>query len=355
MSIENLPSTIKVKLKTMSLQDPILLPPARRRAALAVTPGQLRTFAAVAELGSVRAAAERLQVTESAVSAAIGALQRQLGASLLERQGRGIRLTAAGARYADYARRVLGMLEEAAAAALAEADPRRGRLRVAAVTSAGEVLLPPLLAAFRRRWPEVALDLEVAARDRVWQLLRDHAVDLAVAGRPPADMDVVTYARRANELIVVAAPGLVSEAEDLRRIPWLLREPGSGTRETLEAVLEAIGAGGPRLTLGSNGAVVAGAVAGIGATLASRDAVAVELAARRLVVVETPATPLDRPYHLVGRRHLPATARRFVDDVLAHGGWVVGGEPGTRRPRTGAASRRRLSDPQPGLGDGGAR
>lgn len=107
-------------------------------------------------------------------------------------------------------------------------------------------------------------------------------------------------------------------------MPWLLREAGSGTRETLEALLEAVGGDGPRFTLGSNGAVIAGAEAALGATLASREVVAADIAAGRLVEVPLPGTPLDRPFHLVGRRDLSATARLFVAHVHASGEWELG-------------------------------
>lgn len=293
-----------------------------------VPAGQLRTIAAVAEMGSLRGAATRLVVTESAVSAALGALQRQLGVRLVEREGRGARLTAAGRRYADYAGRVLGLLDEAALAAIAEDDPEAGSVRVAAVVSAGELLLPRALAAFREAHPRVGVDLEVGPRDRVWALLRSHAVDLAVAGRPPEMSPVRTLAVRRNELLAVAAPTLAVGTRSPRTAPWLLREPGSGTRDTLEVLLDDLGAAGPRLTLGSNGAVLAGARAGLGMCLVARDAVEDDLVEARLVQVAVPGTPLQRPYHLVGHRDVVPTARRFVEHLVGSHEWepVAGAE-----------------------------
>ncbi|HEY9241113.1 MAG TPA: LysR family transcriptional regulator, partial [Streptosporangiaceae bacterium] len=99
-----------------------------------MTLNQLRTFLAVAETGSVRAAADELVVTQAAVSASLAALQRSLGVPLLAPDGRGLRLTGAGQAYADYVRRILGLLDEARLAATAAADPDRGELRIAAVT-----------------------------------------------------------------------------------------------------------------------------------------------------------------------------------------------------------------------------
>ena len=263
-----------------------------------MTESRLRTLVALAATGSVRGAAARLTVTESAVSASIAALARELGDPLVEPAGRGLRLTPSGTVYAQYARRVLGLLDEAAAAAVQELDPERGRLRLAAVTTAGEHLLPALLAGFRRRHPQVSLVLDVAPSEQVWDMLAAHETDLVIAGRPPVGAEARVVATKPNELVVVAAPG-VAATFDWARTPWLLREQGSGTRITLEAYLNSQDAVPPRLVLGSNGAVVAGAVAELGVALVSRDAVADPLADGRLVEIPAPGTPLHRPWHAV--------------------------------------------------------
>jgi DNA-binding transcriptional LysR family regulator len=283
-----------------------------------MTEARLRTFVALADAGSVRAAAERLVVTESAVSAAVTALAREVGVALVERAGRGVRLTPAGTVYAGYARQVLGLLEQGRAAARGEEDPGRGRLRLAAVTTAADQVLPDLLAAFRARRPEVDLALEVGPSRRIWARLAEHEADLVLGGRPPAGVAATVLATRANDLVVVAAPEL---AFDLHTTPWVLREPGSGTRVTAEAYLAEHDAAPPRLVLGSNGAVIAGAAAGLGAALVSRDAVRAELGAGRLVVIEAPGTPMRRPWHAVAGPAPTATTRLFVDHLLAAPGW----------------------------------
>ncbi len=91
-----------------------------------MTFNQLRTFVAIAETGAVRAAASLLVVTPSAVSSALAALQEEVGTPLVVREGRGLRLTEAGLVYADYARRILGLLDEARGAAAGELDPEHG-------------------------------------------------------------------------------------------------------------------------------------------------------------------------------------------------------------------------------------
>ena len=287
------------------------------------TTARLRALVAVAETGSVRAAALRLVVTESAVSAAVTALTREVGAPLVEREGRGLRLTAAGQVFAGYARTILGLHEEALAAARGNLDPERGQVRVAAVTTAGEHVLPAALAAFLAAHPHVSIGLEVGTSEHVWGLLAAHETDLVIAGRPPAGMDeVVVRAVLANALIVVGAPGSLGSLGslgDLASTTWLMREAGSGTRATCEALLAGLQVSPPTLILGSNGAVVAGAVAGLGITLVSRDAVTRQLATGDLVQIPVPGTPLRRPWHAVTHRVSPPATALLVAHLLRHG------------------------------------
>lgn len=283
-----------------------------------MTESRLRTLVALAAAGSVRGAAARLTVTESAVSASIAALARELGVPIVEPAGRGLRLTPSGTVYARYARRVLGLLDEGAAAAAQELDPERGRLRLAAVTTAGEHLLPALLADFRRRHPRIALVLDVAPSDQVWDLITAHEADLVIAGRPPANVEARVVATKSNELVVVAAPA-VATAFDWTATPWLLREQGSGTRTAVEAYLNSQDVVPPQLVLGSNGAVIAGAVAELGASLVSRDAVADQLSDGRLVEVPAPGTPMRRPWHAVAGVYSGAATWLFVRQLRAAG------------------------------------
>lgn len=286
----------------------------------AVTPARLTTFVALAEEGSVVGAARRLVVSESAVSVAVSSLSKDLGVPLVERVGRGVELTPAGSAYVGYARRVLGLLEQGWAAARGEEAPGRGRLRLAAVPTAADQLIAALLASFSHEFPDVELRVDVGSSSEVWDLLAHHEVDLVLAGRPPESASGTIAAQRGNLLVVVARPSSVETFAE-GAATWLLRERGSGTRTTLEALLSARDLDPPRMVLGSNGAVVAAAVAGLGAALVSADAVASELETGKLAVVPVEGTPLVRPWHLVtGQTPSPAT-RLFVEHVLSKPGW----------------------------------
>jgi DNA-binding transcriptional LysR family regulator len=290
-----------------------------------VTLTQLHTFLAVADAGSVRAAAERLNVTQSAVSAALASLQRSLGVRLVAPHGRGVRLTPSGEAFATYVRRAVGLLETAHVAAIGDPEPGSGPVRLAAVTTAGEQLAPRLLASFRDQYPRAVLSLEVGNRERVTRLLERREVDLVIGGRPPDGGETTTLAMRDNQLVAIGPPdGDAPDPADpqgwLRRQTWLLREHGSGTRATTEGFLEQLEASPRTLTVGSNVAIREGVAAGLGITLVSRDAVAREIEEGRVVVLDAPGTPLQRNWHLVAHAERPpATPTRFVDHVLELG------------------------------------
>jgi LysR family transcriptional regulator, low CO2-responsive transcriptional regulator len=294
-----------------------------------MTLNQLRTFLAVAETGSVRAAAQQLVVTQAAVSASLAALQKSLGVPLLQPDGRGLRLTSAGQAYAGYVRRILGLLDEAGLAATAAADPERGELRIAAVTTAAEQIVPGLLGGFRSRHPRIGVRLEAGNRERVRALLDRHQVDLVLGGRPEPGWDVRVLAVRPHQLVVVAAPSLAADAASARggllpwlaRQAWLLREPGSGTRAATDALLTELDIAPPTLMVGSNGAIRESASVGLGVTLISRDAVAAELAYGRLSELPVPGTPLHRDWYLVAHPDLPPAGQMLLGHVLSHGGF----------------------------------
>ena len=275
----------------------------------AATWGRLQTFMAVYEGGSVRAAAESLHVTPPAVSAAVSALESALGTALFTKAGRGIVPTDAGETFATYVRRLLGLLVEAAGA-VHEAD--RGKLRIGAVATASEYVLPRLIGSFAGEHPHVELSLSVLPRDELFSLAVDHALDVVLAGRPPRGSGLLTRARRANQLVLVGRPGITT---DPLMATWLLTGQGSGTRDTTLSLLTRLQAAPPLLTLGTSGAAVAAARQGLGVTLVHEEAVRDQLDSGDLALYAVPGTPLDRPWHLCTTAEPTAATRLFVRHV----------------------------------------
>lgn len=287
---------------------------------MTTTNARLRALVELADAGSVREAAVRLFVTESSVSSSISALSADVGVVLVERHGRGVRLTQAGQRYVSYARRILNLHEEAVLAARGEADPEHGSVRLGAVTTAGALLIPALVASFRAQHPGVAVSLEVVPSGRVWTMLAEHEVDLVVAGRPPAALTGTRVHAVSPNVLVVIGPACGRDTFDPGNVTWLLRERESGTRATCLSLLHRLDIAPPTMTLGSQGAVVSAAIAGVGVTLVSRQAVSAELKSGSLVELPVPGTPLDRPWNAVTYSDLTSSTRLMIDHMLADRG-----------------------------------
>ncbi|WP_405163931.1 LysR family transcriptional regulator [Nocardia sp. NBC_01499] len=274
----------------------------------AVSAARMETFLVVARLSSIRRAATQLHITEAAVSAAVAHIEKQLGAKLIAKSGRGIALTEAGRVYAEYCRSILGLMKEAHAAVQ---QAETGRLRIGVVATAGEYVLLRPLASFRNRYPDIELSLSVHPRDVLFLELQHHETDLVIAGRPPRNTGLVIRARRPSHLIVVGAAD-----HDPLHTTWLLRGRGSGTRDATLALLDQLDITPPTLTLGSHGAVLAAAREGLGVTLIHSDAVSHDLESGALHILPVTGTPLDRPWHAITTRTPTPTTRLFLTHIL---------------------------------------
>jgi DNA-binding transcriptional LysR family regulator len=275
--------------------------------------------------GSVTAAADELVVTQPSVSAAVAALSRELGTPVTEREGRGIRPTPAGTAFAPFAADVIGLLEEGRRAAREAAHLADRRLRLAAVTTAAESFVPPLMRAFGQTNDGIGLTLAVGNREQVLDLVLDHHADVAIGGRPPRDPRIQATAILPNEFVLITAPddphargGMIDAAELERRV-WLLREQGSGTRVVNEEFLATAGLQPQTLTLGSNGAIKQAARAGIGVAFISRATVALELEAGLLAALPVRHRPAARRWYAmcstIGPRR--AAVERFMSFVAS--------------------------------------
>jgi LysR family transcriptional regulator, low CO2-responsive transcriptional regulator len=292
---------------------------------LKYTSGQLRTFLTVAETGSVAKAAEALVVSQPAVSSVLASLRRACGTALVEREGRGLRLTEAGRILAGYGRRLFALADEADTQVRAAANVGTVRLRLAAVTTVAEYILPQPLRLVSKKHPEIQVQLDVGNRGQVWERLANWEAQVVVSGRPPADRPFRTVARRANEIVLIGQSSESLDANALACAPWLLREPGSGTRAMTQEFFDDLGiVPENQLTIGSNGAIRECVRAGLGIALQSRDAVRRELESRVLGEVKAPTAVRGREWHVVinAERDLPSAIGVFVEDLIDALGFV---------------------------------
>ena len=285
---------------------------------------QLATFHAVARLGSVSAAAEEMHLTQPAVSIQIGILEASALTPLLQRSGRGVRLTEAGELLANYAGRILDLWREAGEEMATLQGVFAGTLRVGAVTTA-EYLLPPLLVTFANLNPKVKVKLQVGNRDEIVRLLAAQEIDVAIMGRPPAELKTTSSAFAKHPMAFVASPkhAVMRDADlsiaTLASAHLLVRERGSGTRTTVERLFK--DAGVP-LRIGSemssNEAIKQMCAAGFGVAFLSLHTCVLEVGAGVLQLLPLEGNPIERDWfvmHLASRQ-LPQVATAFEQFLI---------------------------------------
>jgi DNA-binding transcriptional LysR family regulator len=296
-----------------------------------VTLRQLRTFHAVARLASFTAAARELHVTQPAISMQIKELEDACGNALYERIGRRVQLTAAGQELAACAGSIFELLADTHERIDALAGLRAGTLKLGAVSTA-EYFTPALLAAFRARHPGIAIQFKVGNREDIVRRMRDNEFDLAVMGRPPAELATVATRFAEHPLVVVASPqhplARASEVSFARLASehFLLREPGSGTRAAMEEVFAAHAVSiASSMEMSSNEAIKQAVIAGLGLALISAHTIGLELATGRLVTLAVRGLPLLRHWyviHLAAKRLAPI-ASGFRDFLLDNGSTLI--------------------------------
>jgi DNA-binding transcriptional LysR family regulator len=311
-----------------------------------VTLEQLRVFVAVAERQHVTRAAAVLNLAQSAVSAAIAALEARHGAKLFHRVGRGVELTDAGVLFLVEARAILARVEAAGQLLSELGDLKRGTLAVHASQTIAGYWLPRHLVAFRRKYPGIDIRLTIGNTAQGSAALREGAVDLAfIEGMIEDPMLIKQQVARDQLVIVVGAEHAWSTTDALEparliETDWVLREPGSGTRSTFEAALQGFGVspGALRLALElpSNEAVRAAVEAGLGATAISASVAAPSLEAGLLHRVRFNLP--EREFHVV--RHLTRRRNGAADALLS---MVTPRLPDSRVHRSSAAVQEALS------------
>jgi DNA-binding transcriptional LysR family regulator len=282
---------------------------------------QLRVFRAILDEGSITRAARTLRISQPAVSKQLAELEASLGAPLVDRLPRGIRLTAAGELLSDFVRRIF-QEERAAELALAEfLGLRHGRLSVGASTTIGSYLVPQVFGDFRTLHPTVGLELGIGntrtIQSHVLEGQHDVGLSEGFATSDSLDIEVLSH----DEMVLITAPDdPLTQAdsigcERLATLPFIVRERGSGTRDVIEAALYEHGVTlSPLMTLGSTEAVKNAVARGLGVAMVSRLTVALELEAGRLCEVRVDGLTIRRALHLFtlrGKNPSPA-AREFL-------------------------------------------
>jgi aminoethylphosphonate catabolism LysR family transcriptional regulator len=276
---------------------------------VAFNPGQLRAFEAVARTGSFSRAAQELSVTQPAVTVQVRQLERQCGVRLFDRVGRRVLLTEPGRTLLQYAQRIFLLAGEAEEALGLARGLKAGRLRVIASLTSAAYYLPPLLSAFKRRYPEIQVQVAADNSRRVAERILGLEDDLGVLTGEPRHPSLVLEPFCEDPLVLILPPQhpwARRRSVSLRELgdqPLILREPGSATRALIEQRMAEEGV--PLrvvMELASNEAIKRSVEMGNGLALISAAIARREVEGGYLAILRVREPGLVRQFHLIYHR-----------------------------------------------------
>lgn len=280
---------------------------------------QLELFAAVARTQSLTRAAAEVYLTQPAVSMQLKQLEEAVGLPLVEPAGRGIQLTEAGREFAGYVEEVLERVQNLDEVTARWRGVRTGRVRLGVVSTA-KYFVPKLLAHFLRHHPGVDFRMSIHNREQILEELRTHTVDFVIMGRPPEGLDCVATPFAPNPLGIVAAPEHPLSRRRRMKLsaladqPFIVREPGSGTRAAMERFFDSAHVKfRTSMEMASNESIKQAVIAGLGLGFLSLHTVRSELASGRIVLLDVEGLPVQRRWYTVRRtsRRLAPAAEEF--------------------------------------------
>ena len=284
----------------------------------------LRVFLKVADLEHITHASEELNLTQPAVTKIIQSLENETQIELVERQGRRIVLTHAGRLLQRYARQIFALEREVEDALASLRDVDLGEVTIAANTTSGVYLLPPIIARFRTRYPQVSLNITILNSREIIEGTLDWTLDFGLVEGDTANLPAVLNARvfAQDSLVLVVSPEHhwckvdALSPEELAPGELLLREQGSGIREVIEQELLQKGVHiQPLLTLTDNEAIKQMVISGVGAAIVSFLSVQRELAGGDLVRIPLTDLNLTAKLSFIQRtdKQLSRAAQAFYD------------------------------------------
>lgn len=292
---------------------------------LGISIRQLEVFVTIASTGTVRAAAERLFVTQPAVSMALAELERQLNAQLFDRERGRLHLSHRGKEVLPMAQEVIERIHEMLQYGGEGSIALTGELRVGASNTVGNYMVGDLLGPFVARHPQVSLQVSVENTHTIAAGLLEHRLDIGCVEGPVNHPQLEVLPWRTDELVVCAAAShALALQEDLKPLhfkdaQWILRERGSAMRVQAEQALGSLPPGKILLELGQVEAIKQAVIAGLGIACLPHAAVVDAVTAGRLKILDTPLLNLTRRLSLVlhKSRYRGALIDAFVESLAA--------------------------------------
>lgn len=273
-----------------------------------ITIRQLRALAALSGGGSVTAAANKLNLTQPAVTLQLRNLQHLAGLPLLQRTGDGMILTGAGLEVLALYERIEAAVSSCSTSLDMMAGKTGGRVAIGAVSTA-KYFVPFAMAAFSKLHPKIDISLSIGNRQELREALRGYKLDFAIMGRPPPDIEVEAHLIGDHPHVIIAPKGHLLanrsgiRAADLNDEIFLTREQGSGTRMIMEQLFEASDLRPViSMEMSSNETIKQAVIAGLGVAFISAHTVANELEDGRLITLDVLGLPVVRQWYVVRRQ-----------------------------------------------------
>lgn len=274
---------------------------------------QIQVFLAVSELLNFSRAAEKIHLTQPTVSGHLKTLEQYLKVQLFERGGKEVRLTPAGEIFHPFAQRIFSLQERARSEMSLYAGAERGSLEIGGSNTPGQYILPQTIGLFTAQHSQVKITLKIGDSNTIIGQVAGGKLELGLVGTPAPEADFISKKCLGDELILVANPKTAKKflapikLNDLKKIPFIIREKGSGTRQAMQLALQKRGL--ERLDklnlmaeMGSAEAIRQALKSNLGAAIVSSLSVAEDLENGKLVKITLPDEPIRRHFYLIHNR-----------------------------------------------------
>ncbi|HEY9848223.1 MAG TPA: LysR substrate-binding domain-containing protein [Leptolyngbyaceae cyanobacterium] len=292
---------------------------------------QLKVFEAAARHGSFTRAAEELFLTQPTVSMQVKQLSKAVGLPLFEQVGKRLYLTQAGQELLATCRDIFDRLAKFEMSIADLKGVKAGQLKLAVITTA-KYVVPRLLGPFCQRYPGIDVSLQVTNHEIILERFWQNLDDLYILSQSPDNSDVVMHPFLDNPLVVLAPRNhpLAGEKnislEKLEGEPFIMREPGSGTRQAVQKLFDKHGITVKvKLELGSNEAIKQAIAGGLGISVLSSHTLALEGQNSQITILDVEGFPIERYWYVVypSGKQLSVVARTFFDYLLNEGRQVL--------------------------------
>jgi DNA-binding transcriptional LysR family regulator len=266
---------------------------------------QMKLFLALADAGSVSAAARAMHVTQPTASMQLKEVTQAVGLPLYEVISKKVYLTDAGLALAQTVRDMLRSWEAFEQTVDATKGMTRGKLKVAFVSTA-KYFMPRMIGGFCKKYPHIDVSLEILNRDGVVSRMQDNLDDLYIMSQPPSDKDLLDEVLMVNPLVLIAStrdPLAKKPSQSLANLSgqrFILREKGSGTRMAVDAHLKKLKfRPDVRLELGSNEAIKQAVIGGLGIAVLSKYSLGDKSDQEEVAILKCKEFPIESSWHIV--------------------------------------------------------